>query len=106
VSEELTFFTLYGHLARTSLKGLKTGQLIVAGQEFCQIGPMPENGNWSPHLHFQVMLDMLGKAGDYPGVAFPDSSAVWKSICPDPWLLLRRRPPKSSITAANTSAKT
>ena len=91
VSETLTFFTLYGHLARTSLEGLRRGQAIAAGQEFCRIGPMPENGNWSPHLHFQVILDMLGKEGDYPGVAFPAQRDIWKSLCPDPWLLLTGR---------------
>jgi 4-aminobutyrate aminotransferase-like enzyme/Ser/Thr protein kinase RdoA (MazF antagonist) len=82
------FYTLYGHLTRTSLEGKQVGQSIAAGEAFCQIGPMPENGNWSPHLHFQVILDMLGKEGDYPGVAFPAQSAIWTSLCPDPWLLL------------------
>jgi hypothetical protein len=48
------------------------------------IGPRPENGNWPPHLHFQVMLDLLGNSGDYPGVAYPDQREVWTSICPDP----------------------
>lgn len=88
VTDSIVFYTLYGHLTRSSLDGLETGQKIAAGQAFCQIGPMPENGNWSPHLHFQLILDLLGQAGDYPGVAFPESCAVWKSICPDPWLLL------------------
>jgi 4-aminobutyrate aminotransferase-like enzyme/Ser/Thr protein kinase RdoA (MazF antagonist) len=88
VSETLTFYTLYGHLTRTSLEGLQIGQTIPAGQAFCQIGPMPENGNWSPHLHFQVILDILGKQGDFPGVTFPEQRAIWKSLCPDPWLLL------------------
>ena len=89
VSEALTFYTLYGHLTRTSLVGLQRGQVIRAGEAFCQIGPMPENGNWSPHLHFQIMLDTMGWEGDFPGVAFPEKRAVWTSICPDPWLLLR-----------------
>lgn len=90
-AESLTFFTLYGHLTRHSLEGLQVGQSIRAGQEFCRIGPMPENGNWSPHLHFQVILDMLGRRGDYPGVAFPEKREIWKSLCPDPWLLLTGR---------------
>jgi len=95
VSDALTFYTLYGHLTRTSLDGLKIGQSIAAGHAFCQIGPMPENGNWSPHLHFQVILDMLGKEGDFPGVAFPEKRAIWTSICPDPWLLLTGKPSPS-----------
>ncbi len=104
VDEKLRFYTLYGHLTRTSLNGLSVGQSIAAGQAFCQIGPMPENGNWSPHLHFQVMLDLLGKSGDYPGVAFPDTRAVWKSLCPDPWLLLTGRfsEPKEEASLAET----
>lgn len=103
VSDSLTFFTLYGHLTRTSLAGLSQGQTIQAGQELCQIGPMPENGNWSPHLHFQVILDMLDKSGDFPGVAFPDKRAIWKSLCPDPWLLLTGEsspPPPQRLSAA------
>ncbi len=92
VSDSLTFFTLYGHLNRPSLEGLNVGQTIQAGTAFCQIGPMPENGNWSPHLHFQVILDMLDKQGDFPGVTFPDKRAVWKSLCPDPWILLTGEP--------------
>ncbi len=91
VNDELTFYTLYGHLTRTSLVGLRRGQVIRAGEAFCEIGPMPENGNWSPHLHFQIMLDTMGWEGDFPGVAFPEKRAVWTSICPDPWLLLRGR---------------
>jgi 4-aminobutyrate aminotransferase-like enzyme len=68
---------------------------IKAGQEIAKIGPAPENGNWPPHLHFQVMLDMLGKVGDFPGVAFDHEIDVWKSICPDPKRLV---PDLESVT--------
>jgi 4-aminobutyrate aminotransferase-like enzyme/Ser/Thr protein kinase RdoA (MazF antagonist) len=88
VSEQLTFYTLYGHLARTSLPGLQKGMQIAAGQQVGTIGPPPENGNWPPHLHFQVILDMMDKEGDYPGVAFPRHRAIWSSLCPDPWMLV------------------
>ncbi len=101
VSEDLCFFTLYGHLTRSSLPDLQIGQLIKAGQAFCQIGPMPENGNWSPHLHFQVILDMLDKSGDFPGVAFPSQKAVWMSLCPDPWLLLTGNPSPVPVARLN-----
>jgi 4-aminobutyrate aminotransferase-like enzyme/Ser/Thr protein kinase RdoA (MazF antagonist) len=102
ISEELAFYTLHGHLSRTSLEGLKKGQLIPAGQAFCTIGPMPENGNWSPHLHFQVMMHIMDKEGDYPGVAFPRHRAVWTSLCPDPWQLLigRLSPEITAMPAA------
>ena len=83
------FHTLYGHLSRRSLERFQVGQQVAAGQQIAEVGPRPENGNWPPHLHFQVMLDMLGQQGDFPGVAFPAQQAVWLSICPDPNLLLR-----------------
>lgn len=84
ITEELTFYTLFGHLSKDSLDGYKIGMRIKAGQPIAKIGPAPENGNWPPHLHFQVMLDMLGKQGDFPGVAYPHEIEVWKSICPNP----------------------
>lgn len=84
VNEELTFYSLYGHLSEESLDGLTVGQTVKAGEEFCRIGDFPENGNWPPHLHFQLMLDLLGNEGDFPGVAYPHESHIWKQICPDP----------------------
>ncbi|MGK0363153.1 MAG: 4-aminobutyrate aminotransferase-like enzyme/Ser/Thr protein kinase RdoA (MazF antagonist) [Saprospiraceae bacterium] len=83
ISEDFTFHTLYGHLSRASLKGLEKGMLIKKGRKIAEIGPAPENGNWPPHLHFQVLLDLLGNEGNYPGVAFPDEADIWLSICPD-----------------------
>lgn len=106
VNDSLTFFTLYGHLTRTSLPDLRVGQKINAGQEFCQIGPMPENGNWSPHLHFQVMLDDLGLKGDFPGVAFPEKREIWKSLCPDPWLLLTGQWSEKPVSLSTTDLQT
>ena len=88
VNEELTFYTLYGHLALGCLDQLKEGMSVSQGQQIAHIGPRPENGNWPPHLHFQIMLDLLGQKGDFPGVAFPNQKAIWASICPDPNTLL------------------
>ncbi|MBK7477066.1 MAG: aminotransferase class III-fold pyridoxal phosphate-dependent enzyme [Haliscomenobacter sp.] len=92
VSPELTFYTLYGHLDEASIQDLEVGQPIKKGALLCRMGPMPINGNWSPHLHFQIILDMLGGKGDFPGVAFPHQRALWTSISPDPWLLLTGKP--------------
>lgn len=83
VNDQLSFYTLYGHLSLFSLEGLKKGMRIKKGQSIASIGPAPENGNWPPHLHFQVMLDMLEKEGDFPGVGFPEEKNVWLSICPN-----------------------
>lgn len=87
VSEKLTFYTLYGHLSLDSLNRLKTGMQIKAGQQIATMGQASENGNWPPHLHFQIMLDMLGNAGDFPGVAFPGEKQIWFSLCPNPEIL-------------------
>lgn len=80
----LCFYTLYGHLSSTSLDVLRPGDTVKAGQQIAWIGPYPTNGNWPPHLHFQIILDLLGWVGDFPGVAFPNQWEVWRSICPDP----------------------
>lgn len=84
-----TFFSLYGHLTLDSLKGIKKGEKIAKGQKFCAIGPYPENGNWPPHLHFQVMREMLGKEGDFPGVCAPSEVAQFRKIMINPMLLIR-----------------
>ena len=88
VNADLKFYTLYGHLSGDSLDNLTPGKIIEAGETFARIGTYEENGQWAPHLHFQIMLDTLGMNGDFPGVCTPAQSDVWKSICPDPWKFL------------------
>jgi len=82
------FYTLYGHLNPESLKGLQTGKIIEKGRIFAEIGDRDVNGGWPPHLHFEVITDMLGQNGNFPGVARPSRRNVWKSICPDPNVIL------------------
>ncbi len=83
------FHTLYGHLARRALDTLRPGQAIARGAAFAALGTPEENGGWSPHVHFQLIADLLGRRGDYPGVARASERAVWTSLCPDPDLILR-----------------
>ncbi|MBW3534012.1 MAG: aminotransferase class III-fold pyridoxal phosphate-dependent enzyme [Gemmatimonadetes bacterium] len=87
--EGLVFFTLYGHLARASLAELTPGAPVARGQRIGRLGDAGENGGWAPHLHFQVVTDLLGHEGTFPGVARPSERSVWTSLCPDPDLLLR-----------------
>ena len=82
------FYTLYGHLSARSLDSLRLGERVEAGDEIARLGTIAENGGWSPHLHFQVVVDMLGRGGEFPGVAAPSERAVWTSLCPDPNLVL------------------
>ncbi|MFD2571725.1 peptidase M23 [Spirosoma soli] len=82
-------YSLYGHLTRESLNGLYEGKEFKAGQKIAEIGPYPENGDWPPHLHFQLMTDMLGLKGDFPGVCSLADRAKFLAICPNPNDLLR-----------------
>ncbi len=86
---EHPFWSLYGHLSQAETLLLRAGQAVAAGEIFATVGPWPENGDWPPHLHFQLMTDLLGLFGDFPGVALPSERAHWAAICPDPNLVLR-----------------
>jgi len=86
-TETVTFYTLYGHLSVKSATKNKAGDIIKKGAKIGKLGNYPENGNWVPHLHFQVLLSLLNYKVDYPGVAYFSEIEVWKSICPDPNLL-------------------
>ena len=82
------FWTLYGHLDGEVLDRIEAGDRIARGARIARLGESSENGGWPPHLHFQVILDRFGFVGDYPGVAAPGESGVWKAASPDPAVLL------------------
>ncbi|HEV2491166.1 MAG TPA: aminotransferase class III-fold pyridoxal phosphate-dependent enzyme [Candidatus Acidoferrales bacterium] len=103
----LEFFTLYGHLAKQTLEHLKVGQRIAQGESFAWVGKPDENGGWTPHVHFQIILDLLERDKDFPGVAPASERAVWTSLSLDPNLLLgipAERFPKKEADAAETFA--
>jgi 4-aminobutyrate aminotransferase-like enzyme/Ser/Thr protein kinase RdoA (MazF antagonist) len=87
-SEGGKFFTLYGHLTKETLAGLKAGQRVGRGEEFARVGTADVNGGWMPHVHFQIILDPLELDADFPGVAYASQRAVWTSLSPDPNLLI------------------
>jgi 4-aminobutyrate aminotransferase-like enzyme/Ser/Thr protein kinase RdoA (MazF antagonist) len=82
------YFTLYGHLTKETLSSLKVGQRVARGQQFASVGSAQENGGWTPHVHFQIILDLLELGADFPGVAYASQRSVWTSLSPDPNLLL------------------
>jgi 4-aminobutyrate aminotransferase-like enzyme/Ser/Thr protein kinase RdoA (MazF antagonist) len=82
------FYTLYGHLSLDSLSGLQVEMPLQKGAAFARLGDAEVNGGWPPHLHFQIITDMLDQSGNFPGVAPPSQREVWKSISPDPNLVL------------------
>ena len=99
------FFTLYGHLSRASLTSLRIGQELRSGEKFASVGAATENGGWTPHLHFQVIVDLLDLSTDFPGVAYASQREVFTSLSPDPNLILRI-PPRSFPAAEPDLAAT
>ena len=87
--EGLGFHTLYGHLSLNSIKNLYEGKNIRKGEVIAEFGMRFENGNWPPHLHFQIIADMQGWKGDYPGVCKFSERQEWLDNCPDPDLILQ-----------------
>ncbi|MDT0293035.1 peptidoglycan DD-metalloendopeptidase family protein [Mesonia ostreae] len=84
-----TFYSLYGHLSLTSLNGIEINSKLKAGEVLGYLGKPEENGDYAPHLHFQIIKDLEGNRGDYPGVCAAKDLEFYKSNCPDPNLLLK-----------------
>jgi len=108
-ADPVEFFTLYGHLTRDSLDGLRVGQRIARGQEFARIGSAPTNGHWWTHVHMQVIVDLLDVPCNVNGAARASQRRVWRSLCPDPNLLLgiplSRLPHRASVAELTASRR-
>ena len=87
--EAFSFYTLYGHLSLSSIKNIQEGDRIEKGDVFAEFGIPAENGQWPPHLHFQIILDMENYKGDYPGVCRVSEREKYLSNSPDPDLILQ-----------------
>jgi 4-aminobutyrate aminotransferase-like enzyme/Ser/Thr protein kinase RdoA (MazF antagonist) len=88
-SDDDRFFTLYGHLTRESLAGMTPGRMVAAGEAFAEVGAADVNGGWTPHLHLQVIVDLLGMGESYPGVCRASELPIWRSLSPSANALLR-----------------
>jgi len=86
-SDGQPFYSLYGHLHLASTALLVAGQYIAKGDKFAEVGNEVENGGWTPHLHLQLILDMLQLGADFPGVVYPSQMLIWRQLCPNPALL-------------------
>lgn len=86
----IPFYTLYGHLSVESLTMVAVGQTIKAGQQIGTLGTRSVNGGWPPHLHLQIMVDLLEMGSDFPGVAPANERDVWLALSPNPDLILER----------------
>ena len=82
------FYTLYGHLSADTLEGLYAGKPIARGERFGRIGAADVNGGWTPHLHFQIITDLLDMECDFPGVVRSGERNIWMQFSPDPNLVI------------------
>jgi len=89
--DTLNFYTLYGHLALKDIANVRSGQFITRGELFAHFGNPAENGDWPPHLHFQVILDIGNWEGDYPGVCKKSEAVKYLLNSPDPDSILNMR---------------
>jgi murein DD-endopeptidase MepM/ murein hydrolase activator NlpD len=84
----LVFHTLYGHLSLASIQNIREGETVEQGDRIGTFGEPHENGHWPPHLHFQIIIDLTGYKGDYPGVCRFSERESYLSNSPNPDLIL------------------
>jgi murein DD-endopeptidase MepM/ murein hydrolase activator NlpD len=59
------------------------------GQQIATLGDASVNGDYSPHLHFQIIKNIGDYFGDYPGVCSKTDLNFYLDNCPNPNLLLK-----------------
>lgn len=95
-----SFYTLYGHLDPASIAAHKVGDALKKDALIGKLGSKENNGNWAPHLHFQILLDLLNYTEDFPGVQTYQSQELWADLCPDPNQMFQLKSLKPQIKGA------
>ncbi len=85
----LTFWSLYGHLQTRTLEHIRVGQTLKVGEQFAWVGYSHENIGWTPHVHAQIITDLLGNTVDFPGLCSKSTREFYTTICPDAGYLFR-----------------
>ncbi|MEC5165657.1 murein DD-endopeptidase MepM/ murein hydrolase activator NlpD [Flavobacterium sp. PL11] len=83
------FYTLYGHLSLESIAAIKVGTAVKKAEQIASLGDASVNGDYSPHLHFQIIKEIPTLFGDYPGVCSKKDQEFYLKNCPDPNVLLK-----------------
>lgn len=86
---DVVFYTLYGHLSLQSIANLAVGHEFRQGEVIAYLGESEVNGDYAPHLHFQIVKDLEEGFGDYKGVTSLNEQKKDLNNCPDPNLLLK-----------------
>lgn len=87
--DNVIFYTLYGHLSLSSIDHLKMGAVFEQGNLLATLGDASVNGDYPPHLHFQIIWDLGDWIGDYPGVCSKADLPFYLANCPDPNVILK-----------------
>lgn len=87
--ENEKFYTLYGHLSLESIENITVGTVLKKGDRLATFGNSTINGDYAPHLHFQIINNIENYYGDYPGVCNINDLNFYIENCPDPNLLLK-----------------
>lgn len=85
----VVFYTLYGHLSLSSIASLEVGKTFKKGGQIATLGDASVNGDYPPHVHFQIIKDIQGCTGDYPGVCSKMDLKFYVENCPNPDILLK-----------------
>lgn len=89
IVEDEKFYTLYGHLSLESIENLSVGESFNRGEKIGTLGNSTVNGDYAPHVHFQIIKNIEAYYGDYPGVCNTNDLNFYIENCPDPNLLLK-----------------
>ncbi|WP_310556571.1 peptidoglycan DD-metalloendopeptidase family protein [Flavobacterium sp.] len=87
--ENVRFYSLYGHLSIESIEDIEIGDTVKKGQQIATLGEANVNGDYAPHLHFQIIKNIEDWFGDYPGVCSQSDLEYYLENCPNPNLLLK-----------------
>ncbi len=104
-SDGPVFYVLYGHLSRRTLTLVEPGQMVKAGEVVGFVGDDTVNGGWAPHVHVQLITDLLDSEGNFEGAGEPSRWTIWQSLSPDPNMLLRLSPESFKPEVPSDSAE-
>jgi murein DD-endopeptidase MepM/ murein hydrolase activator NlpD len=83
------FYTLYGHLSLASIENINIADAVLKGNIIGFLGDSSINGDYAPHLHFQIIRKLEGNFGDYLGVSSQKNIQFYRNNYPNPDLLLK-----------------
>ena len=74
---------------KNTIEILKNGDAVLQGNTIGFLGDASVNGDYAPHLHFQIIKELEDNFGDYPGVSSEENIKFYSRNCPNPNLLLK-----------------